>query len=290
MADSMLPFEQGGLPERARARLRESRADGKSLFSTTFTVAEMAIARAAGYTPLGQVMGSSIYHVGWRNYIGYAGGELTNVTEAQRHARQLALGRLAQEADALDADAVIGVKLERRGYEWSGELMEFTAIGTAVRTAQPQPAGAPRPVLSNLTVQQLYKLELAGLWPLGIVMGNCTWYDYHCDCAADGNWFNQEMSGHTLVLQQARAYATERLQAEVQRHAALGVVGVTVERKLHEEHRESNHSEHTSFLVEVLLLGTAVQRRAEPRLPRPRLVLDLGDRKIDLGARTTNGE
>jgi hypothetical protein len=58
-------------------------------------------------------------------------------------------------------------------------------------------------------------------------------------------------------------------------------VGVTVERQFHQdEWREKHHS----FTAEIMLLGTAVVRRAEPQVPCPRLVLDLGNRKIDLEA------
>jgi uncharacterized protein YbjQ (UPF0145 family) len=197
-----LSFEEGGLPDQARARVTQAAGKAGQFFTSTFSVAETAIARLAGYEAVGQVMGSSIYHMGWSSYVNFSGGELVNITHAQRHARALALGRLQQEAAILGAHAVIGVELTVRGYEWSGELMEFTAIGTAVRL--PKAAAAAPPVITHLTAQELYKLELAGFWPRGIAMGNCTWYDRHADCASDGNWFNQLMPGHTRCIDQAQ--------------------------------------------------------------------------------------
>ena len=281
-------FAEGGLPDQARARIEALRNDPRRFFTTTFTVAEMAIARLAGYEPIAQVMGSSIYHVGWSSLVGFGGGELDAVTHAKRHARWLALSRLEEEATLLGASAVIGVVLEIHDYPWSGELSEFTAVGTAVRTSGAIPE---RPALTNLTVQQLYKLELAGLWPVGIAMGNCTFYGRHADCRSDGSWFNQELPEHTRIIDQARSLATARFKGEVSQMNALGAVNVEVKRHFDERHWEANKTEHTSFKAEVVLLGTAILRRKEATLPRPRLVLDLcgglGDRKVDLNLPAT---
>ena len=275
-----LTFEEGGLPVRARDRIVAAAEGGSRFFTSTFTASELAVARLAGYEPIGQVMGSSIYHLGWAGYRrSFPGGELENVVTAKRDARARALGRMAEEARLLLAHAVIGVRLGIRAHEWAGGLSEFTALGTAVRVAGAPPPETP--ALSNLRVQDLYKLELAGLWPVGIVMGNSSWFKLHADCRSDGNWTNQELPDHTACIENARLHATARFKQEVLARAALGAVGVTVERHFHEEEWRENHH---SFKAEIVLLGTAVVRRAQSRVPRPRLVLDLGNRKIDLEA------
>ncbi|HEX4462220.1 MAG TPA: heavy metal-binding domain-containing protein [Polyangia bacterium] len=282
-----LSFEQGGLPESARARVTEAAGKSGRFFTSTFSVAETAVARLAGYEAVGQVMGSSIYHMGWATMASWSGGELTNVTHAQRHARALALGRLEEEAAILGAHAVIGVKLTVKGYEWSGELMEFTAIGTAVRL--PRAAASNKPILTHLSAQELYKLELAGQWPLGIAMGNCTWYDRHCDCSSDGNWFNQLMTGHTACIDQAQSLAIARFQTEIGVLGAHAAVGVELQRHFHQHEWSTSNPdrEHTAFKTEVLMIGTAVVRKSPPTLPRPRLVLDLGSgKRIDLVAQS----
>jgi uncharacterized protein YbjQ (UPF0145 family) len=278
-----LPFEDGGLPDRARERVQQAAERGASFFTTTFSVSEMAVARLAGYEPVGQVMGSSIYHVGWTGNWVYDIGELDGVTRARRDAFGRALGRMAEEARILGAHAVVGVRLDVRGYEWSGELSEFTAVGTAVRVNGPVPE---RPAVANLTVQQLYKLELAGLWPLDVVMGNSACLNRHADCAADGKWSNMELPGHTACIDMARQYAQERLKKDIVTRSAHGVVAVSIDRRFEETEWEQNDQHHTEFKAEVVLLGTAVTKLREPRLPRPRLVLDLGGgKRIDL----TNG-
>ena len=278
----MKPFAEGGLPDKARERIAAAKSSEKRFFTTTFTVAEMAIARLAGYEPISQVMGSSIYHVGWNSLRGYGGGELDAITRAKRNARLLALGRMEEEATLLGASAVIGVKLNVRGYEWAGELSEFTAVGTAVRASGPVPA---RPALTNLSVQQLYKLEQAELWPLGIAMGNCTWYADHADCASDGSWTNQELPAHTRVIEAARSHATARFKQELVDLHAAGAVNVEVKRNFHEHEWERDKREHIGFLAEMMLLGTAVQSRGPHHaIPRPKLVLNLSGTKIDLRA------
>jgi uncharacterized protein YbjQ (UPF0145 family) len=283
-----LSFEDGGLPESARERVQQAAARGGAFFTTTFSVAEMAVARLAGYEPLGQVMGSSVYHVGWSGLLAADAGELGGVTHARRDSFFRSLGRMAEEARLLGAHAVVGVRLDVRGYEWSGELSEFTAVGTAVRVSGPVPE---RPALSNLTVQQLYKLELAGLWPIDVVMGNSAWRNLHADCAADGRWLNTELPAHTACIDHARAAAQKRFKDAIASTNAHGVVAVTVDRRFHESEWEQNNSQHTEFKAEVVLLGTAVTRLREPRLPRPRLILDLaGGQRVDLGARASRAE
>ena len=282
-AGGALSFDEGGLPDRARERVEEAARSPAGFFTTTFTVAEMAVARLAGYEPIGQVMGSSVYHVGWTGLFAGDAGELATVTHARRDAFARAIGRMAEEARLLRAHAVVGVRLQVRGYEWSGELSEFTAVGTAVRVRAPLPE---RPVISNLSVQELYKLELAGLWPIDVVMGNSVWRNRHADCAADGRWLNTELPAHTACIDQARAAAQRRFREEALRTNAHGVVAVTVERRFADHEWEVNDTHHTEFKAEIVLLGTAVARLREPRLPRPRLVLDLaGGKKLDLGAR-----
>src|SRR5438067_8833860 len=90
---------------------------------------------------------------------------MPSVTEALSHARALALGRLEQEAQRVGADAVVGVQLTQRKYEWAPGLLEFRALGTAVRSQRAR--ARARPVLTNLSGQDLWKLGPAGSRPRG---------------------------------------------------------------------------------------------------------------------------
>src|SRR5258706_2979564 len=155
MEASLRSLEAGGLPIQAQRRLREETEAGHKLFSSDLSTKEFALTLDTGYQPLTQVTGSSIYHVGWQYTLSYprvtASYELTTVTNAHMHAAQLALGRLEQEAALLKAHGVIGVRFSLRNYEWGSDLVEYTAIGTAIRL--PNAPSLPRPFLSDSQVR-----------------------------------------------------------------------------------------------------------------------------------------
>ena len=119
-----------GLTEHGRARLELSR-DG--LFTSDLSVDEFVMVDAAGFEPLGLVMGSSIYHIGYQTTGYNVSQELQVLTQAMYNARQLAMTRMEEEADQLGADGVVGVRLDIGSYEWGEEMAEFQAVGTAVR-------------------------------------------------------------------------------------------------------------------------------------------------------------
>jgi uncharacterized protein YbjQ (UPF0145 family) len=89
-----------------------------------------------GYLPLRLVMGVSVYSLGLKGGIlsslqSLGGGEVQGLTELLYEAREKALARIEQDAERFGADEVIGVKT--RVYDLGGGLVEFLAIGTAVK-------------------------------------------------------------------------------------------------------------------------------------------------------------
>jgi uncharacterized protein YbjQ (UPF0145 family) len=176
---------------------------------------------------------------------------------------------MEQEARLLGAHLVVDVRFMGRGYEWAEDLMEFTAIGTAVRIDGRPPAP---PVLSLLKVDELYKLHRAGYWPVGIALGHCFWHLSHADCTSEGTWFSSELPAHTQASQAARDLAVSRFRAFAAHFKADGVVGVKVHRHAHEH----EHEGHTRFSVTMMASGTAVVRQANASAPpRPRVVVDV---------------
>src|SRR5579875_1066028 len=163
-AASLQSLEAGGLPLQAKRRLQAEMEAGHPLFTSDLSVNELMLTRQQGYQPLSQVMGSSIYHVGWQYTRRYTwstyADELSTLSQAHQHAAQLALGRLEQEAATLRAHGVIGVRFARRSYEWGSNLLEYTAIGTAVKLPN-MPLGA-HPFLSDLSGQEFWTLLQAG--------------------------------------------------------------------------------------------------------------------------------
>src|SRR2546423_181318 len=143
----------GGLFSREE-RLRTLGAEAGQAFPSDLSVPEFGLVRRAGLEPITQVLGSSVYHVGWQ----FMGGgwyrssqELTVLSDAYNACRRRALERLQTEAELAGADAVVGLRVTAARYEWGSDLIEFQAIGTAVRAPGLRtPTG---PALTNLSGQ-----------------------------------------------------------------------------------------------------------------------------------------
>lgn len=149
-----------------RARLRDNQ---EGLFTSDLTVNEYVLVEDAGFEPLGLVVGSSIYHVGYQRRSIRISHELTVLSEAVYHARELAMERMTSEAEALDADGVVGVRLQVKGFQNGGHVAEFLAVGTAVRKREGErhrPAHG-RPFTSDLSGQDFWTLLRTGSRPVG---------------------------------------------------------------------------------------------------------------------------
>ncbi len=265
------PTSTAGVPEHGRERLARMR--DRSFFTSDLSVNEFLLVKAAGFDPLGLVVGSSIYHIGFQMGQWNRNQEMDVLTQAMYHARELAMTRMEEEADQLGADGVVGVRLDVSRYEWGGDLAEFIAIGTAVRHREGVLHRAPngRPFTSDLTGQDFYTLLSAGYRPLGLVMGTCV---YHVAHQGLGGWFkrmgrNAEMPNFTQALYDARELAMERMQSEAESLEAEGIVGVQLQ--------EGSHG-WDSHVIEYFAVGTAVMpTSADHQIPPPSFVLTLND-------------
>jgi uncharacterized protein YbjQ (UPF0145 family) len=102
------PAFAADLPQHARERLSAMRQH--HFFTSDLSVNEFLLVKEVGFQPLGLVMGSSIFHVGFHPVRGIS-EELTTLTQALYHARELAMVRMEEEADALGADGIVAVRL-----------------------------------------------------------------------------------------------------------------------------------------------------------------------------------
>jgi len=92
----------------------------------------------AGHAPLGLVMGTCVYHVahqGFRQALSQLGrnAEMANYTQAIYEAREIAMDRMQYEAIQLQAEGVVGVRVEEVQYYWGSHVIEYFSVGTAVR-------------------------------------------------------------------------------------------------------------------------------------------------------------
>jgi uncharacterized protein YbjQ (UPF0145 family) len=102
-----------------------------------------------GHVPQGLVLGTCVYHIAHRGLVqalGSAGQnvELPNFTQALYEARELAMNRMQDEANELQASGIVGVRLEEKSHQWGSHTIEFLALGTAVRKVRDD-VTLPRP-------------------------------------------------------------------------------------------------------------------------------------------------
>src|SRR3954453_19617680 len=268
-----------GLPEDAMRRLAEMKpGQATSLFTSDLSVNEFLLVREAGFRPVGLVLGSSIYHVGFQFGRWSKNQELDTLTQAMYHARELAMTRMEAEADLLGADGIVGGRLEIEFKEFGNDLAEVLAVGTAVKAEDPPPTGDTwrnnqhKPFTSDLSGQDFWTLIQAGYAPLGMVMGSCVYHIAHQRFwQAMGNiGQNVEIPQFTDALYDARELAMSRMQAEAEQLGAEGIVGVQM---LSNTHRWGGHT------TEFFAIGTAVRPlRADHVIAKPQLVLPLTDR------------
>lgn len=265
-------LERGGLTLDAEERLNALRSKS-GLFTSNLSVNEFVLASARGFRPLGQVMGSTIYHVGWQMQPMYASAELRTLSHAQHQARYLALGRLQQEAKLLGAHGVVGVRLERKSYEWGDSLIEWTARGTAIALGSGEPAELP--FVCALSGQEFWTLQQAGFHPVGFAFGTCVFYhvaSYNTQWATQGGFLsgyagNMELTDYTQAVYETRRIAMRRLTDDAVRVQADGVVGVTVEPDIRTNEVEGpNDQTRCDLIVSFTVLGTAVVSNPQ-RLP-----------------------
>jgi len=276
MPNPYTPGSQEGLPAHARGRLAAMRpgANQKGLFTSDLSVNEFLLVKEAGFDPLGLVVGSSIYHIGWQKPAMNQSMELETLTQAMYHARELAMTRMEEEADSIGADGIVGVRLEVGRQEWGENLAEFIAIGTAIKARNGESHRAPngRPFTSDLSGQDFWTLIKAGYRPVSFVMGNCV---YHVGYQGVKAWFSQigqnvEMPTYTQAICDARELSLARMQAEAEQLQADGIVGATI--------KENSHG-WGSHVIEYFAVGTSIiATRADHTIPTPSLVLPLSDR------------
>jgi uncharacterized protein YbjQ (UPF0145 family) len=274
---SAAAYQAGSLadvPEAGRARMeRMKKAAQAGFFTSDLSANEHLLVRQAGFEPLGLVLGSSIYHIGFQQSMWNQSQEMGVLTQAMYHARELAMTRMEEEADQLGADGVVGVRLEIGRYEWGADLAEFVAIGTAVRHVEGKLHRAPtgRPFTSDLSGQDFSTMLRTGYRPVGLVMGNCVYHVAHQSMRQAWKQIgrNQEMPNFTQALYEARELAQERMQDEAQELQARGIVGARI---VERSHGWGSH------VIEFFAIGTAVVPAEDHiAISEPTLVVALTD-------------
>jgi|HubBroStandDraft_6_1064221.scaffolds.fasta_scaffold271992_2 uncharacterized protein YbjQ (UPF0145 family) len=261
-----------GIPDSGRERIARMKQEvARGFFTSDLSVNEFLLVKQSGFEPLGLVLGSSIYHIGFQQAMWNQNQEMGVLTQAMYHARELAMTRMEEEADALGADGVVGVRLDIGRYDWGADLAEFIAVGTAVRHAGGELHRAPngRPFTSDMTGQDFATLLRAGYRPAGLVMGNCVYHVARQGMLQSLRQMgrNVEMPNFTQALYEARELAMERMQNEADELQSEGIVGARI---IERSHGWGSH------VIEFFAIGTAVvSTSSDHEIDKPTLVLPL---------------
>ncbi|HLI56785.1 MAG TPA: heavy metal-binding domain-containing protein, partial [Actinomycetota bacterium] len=278
LAASLAALERGGIPPKAERRLAELRQGDRTLFTSDLSVSEFALITKSGLTPVSQVMGSSVYHVGWQgtpmNSWGYGRGayQLGVLSEAWNNARGLALSRLQQEAKLAGADAVVGVHIEWGAHDFAPNSVEMVAVGTAVRTRSEQRTDPP--VLTDLSGQEVYALLSAGFRPVGIVGATTVFYvvpqwgtQQLTGGWSWGSWANAELPDFTQAFYAAREAAFGALNGQAAALGAHGIIGVKLSQNIATREIDQGGGKRLDLIITLHVLGTGIVEGPGGSLP-----------------------
>jgi uncharacterized protein YbjQ (UPF0145 family) len=280
--------EAGGIPFAAEQRLRELAA-GTTGFTSGLSVADFALTRLEAIRPICQVMGTSVYKVGWQNYPWSSGWgsdarmlELEQLTDAWNDARARALARLALEADHAGCHAVLDVTFENRRHDFLSDEIEIVVNGTAVHL--PEGGTAARPILTDLSLPDYVLLRRAGYIPVGVVASTSVFYIIPSretrQLTTGWQRFqpNQELTDFTQGIYEARENAIGRASDQASRLGAGGLVGMTIDHHVAVREVEQNNTSREDLIVTFHVIGTAIAPHGEHRPLDPQTIVRLGAR------------
>jgi uncharacterized protein YbjQ (UPF0145 family) len=322
-AASVEQIAKGHLPLQAQWRINEQRersdAGESGAFTSALSVEEFAAIRSVGFSPVGQVLGSAVYNVGWSysgcGYVGAYGGlrygglnqgdfsgqgmggyggygsrwqpapvvDVPAVRNLLEQARHRAVERMRVECEGLGGDGVVGVRLTVASFYGNG--LEFMAIGTAVRA---DGAKRPRqPFTSDLSGQDFAKLIRSGWVPVDLVqgVGAVIRHDDWAQRMQQSSWMNQEVVGSTQLVTAARASARDSLAKDAAKRGGHTVVLQKMQLNMFETRCAYGGEDAHDHLADAFIWGTAIvpiDRRGKGHpidAPLPMLRLDYKESK-----------
>ncbi|MEV6646449.1 heavy metal-binding domain-containing protein [Amycolatopsis sp. NPDC051371] len=199
----MPEWDGRGLPPVAQARVDRFAASG--LKTSLLSVPGAVGAEAVGFTPVGEVMGCVVQQVGWTSLSQWAADQVRQMADMLRQGYATALDRLTQEANALGADGVLGIRFTITSLD--GVAQELVALGTAVRAETTQ---RPRRLFTtDLPGQDVGKLMQAGWVPVRVAVGVAARgeFDYNMRYQTNSWAGNTEVDAPTKVVNEVRAAA-----------------------------------------------------------------------------------
>lgn len=239
---------QGALPDFVQQRLSDA-AERRTPWLSTMSAAELLIVRSHGARPIATVCGTCWFQFGSSWTKGHATGWRT------------ALERLADEARACGANAVVDVKLRTSAAE--GDSMDYSLIGTAVRFDSLPPSADP--VVATTPALEFVRLLEAGVVPTGIAIG--AHYEWLTDTF--GGMSGYAFSGNQPLNTLGHFWESIRRRAhmELRADAARQGTGVLAHTHFGQIIKREIEKQPDQYLGRHIVVGTVVHTRPGERVP-----------------------
>ncbi len=259
-ADIVMNLRGGRVPTGTLSRLQDA-ASGAKPWMATLTPAELMLVRSHGLRPIAAISSTCWLHYGWSWTQGHAQGWET------------ALQRLALEAKACGANAVLDVKMRTIPVGMQ-DSMDFSLIGTAVKVDSLPPSSDP--IIATVPALEFVKLLEADVVPTGIAIGAhyewlTDWLGY-ANQAWMGNVESWQLSNLWEIVRQ-RAHADLRESA---RNRGNGVLAHLNFSQIFERERDVNEQKVKEYLARHIVIATTVDARRGTPLPHEiKMVVDM---------------
>ncbi len=139
---TILPFQSAGVQEMLMIGTSSHNPNlpAGDIVTSDLTCEEMWNLTNMGYIPQKLLLGTSVYSLGFIGglksfFKNMVKGEINELTTLIYEAREESIGKISAEAQKIGADDVVGIKTYV--YALGGGLIEFLAIGTAIKKIGP---------------------------------------------------------------------------------------------------------------------------------------------------------
>jgi uncharacterized protein YbjQ (UPF0145 family) len=144
-------------------------------------------------------------------------------------------------------------------------------------------AGDRAPVLTELSVDDYWKLAQAGIEPLGVVAWSSAFFvraSYNTRMLGGlggtmGFTQNQELPEYTQGFYEARELVMERMSAQAAQLGATGVVGMRINHGIQRFEAGAGRYAQGGLMVTFHAVGTAIREREAVSLDAPQTTIDL---------------
>lgn len=244
------------------------------LWSTSANGQELYCQVDCGFEPLQFVFGNVAYSIGVGGGIKGAfrslkSGEVVEYSNMLNHTRHLALERISQEAKAVGANAVLGIKTEISPI--SG-MQEMLMTGTASHNSDLPAVYTENPITSDLTNEEMWNVIHSGYCPIKLVLGVSVFSLGFAGGvkAMFKSFVRGEIKELTYLIYQARVRALAMIAEDAQSVNADDVVGV-----------KTYVYDFGGGVIELLAIGTAIKKFPNMRVRNNQLIPQAIIRDVD---------